>query len=256
VYTANQTTREPVTRRAIGLDLGKAVDFTALTVLEWTWPPSPLPALAPPSPPSPITAPALTAGSQRPAPGKPTYNVTALKRWPLGTSYVTISEWFVRLFQSPDLAGLKNPPPVLVVDETGVGAAVVQMLYAELSKARVSGEMLGVTITAGSAVSLAGIGRWRVAKKQLASVLVTLFQGKRLNIAPLADRDLLIREAQAFSVKVTPAGNETFESWRENDHDDMVLSLALACWAAENIRFPAWPPPDRGPILAPPPDRR
>jgi hypothetical protein len=29
---------------------------------------------------------------------------------------------------------------------------------------------------------------------------------------------------------MTAAGNETFESWRERDHDDLVLSVALACW--------------------------
>jgi hypothetical protein len=36
----------------------------------------------------------------------------------------------------------------------------------------------------------------------------------------------------AFQVKITAAGNETFESWRERDHDDMVLAVVLACWAA------------------------
>jgi hypothetical protein len=46
-------------------------------------------------------------------------------------------------------------------------------------------------------------------------------------------RACLSREAQNFTVKVTPAGNETFESWRESEHDDLVLALALACWAAE-----------------------
>jgi hypothetical protein len=25
------------------------------------------------------------------------------------------------------------------------------------------------------------------------------------------------------------AGNEIFEAWRERDHDDVVLALALAC---------------------------
>jgi hypothetical protein len=28
------------------------------------------------------------------------------------------------------------------------------------------------------------------------------------------------------------------EAWREGDHDDMVLSVALACWAGE--RFLKW----------------
>jgi hypothetical protein len=36
-------------------------------------------------------------------------------------------------------------------------------------------------------------------------------------------------------VKITPALNETFEAWRERDHDDLVLSVGLASWLAENV---------------------
>jgi hypothetical protein len=50
-------------------------------------------------------------------------------------------------------------------------------------------------------------------------------------------RDLL-RELETFKVKVTESLNETFESWRERDHDDLVLALALAAWTAER-----WVPP-------------
>jgi hypothetical protein len=121
----------------------------------------------------------------------------------------------------------------MVVDETGVGTAVVEMILGALRRARAPGGFAAVTITGGSAVSQAGEGRWRVAKKELAGVLVALFGGHRLRIAPLPETAVLIREAQNFSVKVTPAGNETFESWRESEHDDLVLALALACWAAE-----------------------
>ena len=88
-----------------------------------------------------------------------------------------------------------------------------------------------------------------MAKKQLASVLVTLFAGHRLNIAEVPERAVLIKEAQAFSVKLSPEGNETFESWREAEHDDLVLALALACWAAEWIDWRKevpWPPTGSG----------
>jgi hypothetical protein len=33
--------------------------------------------------------------------------------------------------------------------------------------------------------------------------------------------------------KISDSGNEQFESWRERDHDDLVLAVALAVWAAE-----------------------
>jgi len=30
-------------------------------------------------------------------------------------------------------------------------------------------------------------------------------------------------------------GHDSYEAWREGDHDDIVLSLAVACWSAENM---------------------
>jgi hypothetical protein len=199
-----------VYRRVVGLDLGKAVDFTALTVLDWIEGPSPV------------------------------YTCAALRRWPLGASYTDISLWLARFFLAQP-AETPRPDPVLVVDETGVGSAVCEMIRSAMIRANVQGGFVGVTITAGSAASCVGPGRWRVAKKQLASVLVTLFQSRRLRIAPVPERETLIKEAQSFSVRITPAGNESFESWRDSEHDDLVLSLGLACWAAEWVQLPPWP---------------
>ena len=43
----------------------------------------------------------------------------------------------------------------------------------------------------------------------------------------------LVRELLDFRVKITVAANETFGTWREGQHDDLVLAVALACWQAE-----------------------
>jgi hypothetical protein len=40
-----------------------------------------------------------------------------------------------------------------------------------------------------------------------------------------------------MQVKVSTAGNEQFGAWREGAHDDLVLAVALACWAVE-IAYP------------------
>jgi hypothetical protein len=90
-----------------------------------------------------------------------------------------------------------------------------------------------------------------VAKKELVSVLQVLLQSRRLKIAPLPERDLLLREFQTFRVKVTAAANETFEAWRERDHDDMVPAVAIAAWLGEHVGVPFQVPP-----LAPPPEPR
>ena len=44
---------------------------------------------------------------------------------------------------------------------------------------------------------------------------------------------MLVRELENFRAKITPAGRDTYEAWREGDHDDTVLATALACWFGE-----------------------
>ena len=61
-----------------------------------------------------------------------------------------------------------------------------------------------------------------------------LMQTKRLKVASaLREARILIQELSTFKVKITLAGNETFEAWRERDHDDLVLALAVAVWYAQ-----------------------
>ena len=55
----------------------------------------------------------------------------------------------------------------------------------------------------------------------------TLVRWRRTNLA------ILVRELQQFQVKITQAAHETFGVWREGQHDDLVLAVALACWWAE-----------------------
>ena len=65
-------------------------------------------------------------------------------------------------------------------------------------------------------------------------MLQVLLQSGRLRIArELEHAETLQKELAAFRVKVTAAGNETFEARRERDHDDLVLAVALAAWLGE-----------------------
>jgi len=37
-----------------------------------------------------------------------------------------------------------------------------------------------------------------------------------------------------FRAKIDPAtAHDSYSAWREQDHDDLVLSVALACWWGE-----------------------
>jgi hypothetical protein len=191
----------PALRYFVGLDLGQMSDFTALAVLE-----------------RPLLASGAASKARRPA-----YSVRYLKRWPLGTSYPEVARDVLRLLEVPPLPGC-----ALVVDETGVGRPVVELLAEGLVGADCW--LWPVSITAGSAVTWEKDGSCHVAKLRLVSVLQALLQSDRLRIAAALPE---ATELGTFSVKITAAGNETYAAWRERDHDDLVLAVALAAWLGE-----------------------
>jgi hypothetical protein len=189
----------------VGLDLGQLQDFSALCVVERMTPPE----------------------------GEPTYAVRHLRRWPLGTAYTTIAADVADTAYRPALGR-----PRIAADATGVGQAVMEMVRGAL-RAKAGDErgvsLCPVLITGGQAVTRAPDLTWHVAKVELVSVLQALLSSRRLKIAAeLPEAGILIEELKAFRAKITVAGNETFGAWRERDHDDLVLAVALALWLAEN----------------------
>jgi hypothetical protein len=186
----------------IGLDLGQAADFSALAVLE-------------------RTGPAPESGYRYELP----YAVRHLQRFPLGTAYTAIVPAVAELARSEPLHGA-----ALVVDQTGVGRAVVDLFR----HGGMRGRLIPVTITGGYAVTLGQEGARRVPKKELITCLQVLLQARRLKIAQtLPEAGTLVRELENYRVKVTEAANEVFGNWREGQHDDLVLAVALAAWWAE-----------------------
>jgi hypothetical protein len=201
---------EPVVLHAVGLDLGQAQDFSALVVVEYE-----------------DTA------------DEPVYQVGHIHRWALGTPYTQVVRdvealllrsplcWRVPLVAKPE--GWRQP--ALVVDKTGVGNAVLELFDRETLKA----DLHPALITSGHSSRRDESGTWHVAKVQLVSVLQAMLQSGRLKIdANLELAGTLAEELKRFKVKVTAAGHETFEAWRERDHDDIVLSLGLALFVAEH----------------------
>jgi hypothetical protein len=188
-----------------GLDLGQSADYSVLAVVQRTWP-------------------ARTGGPKdREGCG---YAVRHLRRWPLKTSYQVIVADVGQLLARPPLSW-----PLLAVDQTGVGAAVVDTLRA----ARIPAVLRPICITGGTTTAYGLDNATHVPKKELVGVLQILLQNRRLKIAPMPERAALVEELDNFRVKITAAANETFESWRERDHDDMVLAVALACWLGESM---------------------
>jgi hypothetical protein len=114
---------------------------------------------------------------------------------------------------------------ILVLDATGCGRPVVDIFRRYGLGVK---KLAPVTITAGSHATCQG-GWWTVPKRDLAGAVAVGLEQRTLRIAPgLKLAPVLAQELTTFRVKTTAAGNETFESWRERDHDDLVLAVALA----------------------------
>jgi hypothetical protein len=65
-----------------------------------------------------------------------------------------------------------------------------------------------------------------------------------LKVAPdLAEGETFVSELSNFKVKISAAGHDSYNAWRESIHDDLVLSVALAAWFGERRVLPthvAW----------------
>jgi hypothetical protein len=89
---------------------------------------------------------------------------------------------------------------------------------------------VGVTITAGNQER-----GTNVPKRNLVSALQVAFSTGRLKIASGLDlAPVLKEELRNFRMKINLAtGHDSYEAWREGEHDDLVLAAALAVWAAD-----------------------
>ena len=150
--------------------------------------------------------------------------------------------------------------PVLAIDATGVGAPVVDMFKAEfkgsiphttptswvrydrfgrrvqrppveVSEPKVGVVLKPIQITGGDQVTREG-GVTRVPKRDLVSAAQVALQTGRLKIASdLKDAQTLVRELENFQMKISlDTGHDSYGSWREGAHDDLVLAVALALW--------------------------
>jgi hypothetical protein len=175
----------------VGLDLGQANDYTALSILE----------------------------KLQKEEKESIYHVRHLERI-RGMPYPDIVNKIVKMMCSPKLDSAS-----LIIDQTGVGAPVVDLFKQAGLKP------IGVLIHGGDKVTHEG-GSWRVPKRDLVGVLQVLLQTSRLKVASkLALGSVLSQEMLNFKVTINPeTAHDSYSAWREADHDDLVLCVALACW--------------------------
>ena len=194
----------------VGLDLGQSNDYTALAVIE-----------------------KVEGDHER----DPDLHLRHLERYPLRMPYPDMVARVATLLEDPQLRSTYLDrrlgrrileEPELLVDATGVGRPVVDLFKERGLRYK------AITITGGNKVTGIG-GGYGVPKRDLIGALEVPFHSGRLKVAAgLRLWETLRAELQTFRRKVSlTTGMDTYEHWRESDHDDLVLAAALACWGAE-----------------------
>jgi hypothetical protein len=156
------------------------------------------------------------------------YEAVHLERLPLDMPYPAQVEHIFRLMHRKPLDTARL---TLAIDYTGVGRPIV-----DLAEDRAL-HPIGISITGGSEENWdKDRTRARVPKRDLISGLQIAAQNDRLKVASgLQFGPILAQELQTFKVKIDIlTAHDSYGSWRENEHDDLILATAIALWVAEN----------------------
>jgi hypothetical protein len=131
----------------------------------------------------------------------------------------------------PSRHRVAKPKAELLVDKTGVGRGVTDTLKERGLK------FTGIVIHGGETTHNTD-GAYHVPKKDLVAALEVPFDKGTLKIAEgLELWPALREELQSFRRKQNPkTSHVSFEHWRDSDHDDLVLAVAMACWGATSRR--------------------
>lgn len=205
-------------RMIVGIDLGTQIDNTAVTVIHEV-----------------IRPLDMWGPDQRQLISAPERAIVAAYRLRLGLDYSKIADHIVSLRENPALMG----DATVAIDLTGLGRPVASLL-----RERGFSDFVGVVITSGDNAREVSFDEWRVAKSYLVGGLsAALSQAKLLAAEGLPDATELRRQLEDYQIEVTASGHVTANA-AAGSHDDMVISTALAWFAAEHIGPPHKPVTD------------
>jgi hypothetical protein len=169
------------------------------------------------------------------------YDARWLERFPLQTSYPVLA----RLVRER-LAKL-GQRCLLVIDVTGVGRGVVDLFREEWMtvdpltherQPRPDKPLIIAVTLLTSAMHQPTAPSWdehHVPKRDVVmALMLTLQQGRFRAARGLKEAAMLFKEGQNFQWKVTAAGNDQYGAWREGQHDDLLLAVAVALWWGES----------------------
>jgi len=197
----------------IGLDLGKAADYTAVAAVQ-------------------AVKERLECNDSAGMPMFGTFlHCRHLHRYQLNTMYTEIVDDMASMVNHPEL---KRDGYLLIPDATGVGAPVIELLAQRKIK-----QMPIYIIGLGKEHVDEDSGYMLIPKRDLITNLVVAFETSQIKFAKGLEYERLITdELTNFRMKKTKAANDIFEA-REGEHDDLVLALSLAVYFAKRHRWTA-----------------
>jgi hypothetical protein len=199
----------------VGLDLGQSLDHSALAVVER----------------ADLTLDEIDHMTYERLTER-RYRIRFLERVALGTPYPNVVERVRAKVRAKPLVG----ECTLVMDATGVGAPVVDML----KRAQLGCKIEPVILTGGEWASQAE-GVWCVPKQDLVAGLRVMLEKRELGLpAKFGASRLLVKEMAEMETRQGGRGGLKFGARREGGHDDLVMASALACWRARRRAPGIW----------------
>jgi len=184
-------------RLFIGLDLGQQYDFTVITAVS----------------------------SYRTDHREITHTLEYIHRFPLKMSYSVMANQ-VTSFVTSSRVKLYNP--TLIVDFTGVGAPVYDMLVKNGLKP------VAFTITGGTQPNITNRHKMSVPKRDMVASLQIALQNRNIKIpSNINELEQLKSEIQNFHIKIDKSSSTTFGALRDSVHDDIIMALCMSIWYAD-----------------------
>lgn len=201
----------------IGVDLGQAADYTAVTHTRW-WRDKVARI-------NPSWDDRWRAGDMRPTRSANRYELLSIwreRRIPYDRVVSAITK-MTRQVEEQHKAQWR-----LIMDATGVGRPIYDLLVKERLRP------VAITLTGGTQAGTNDIG-YTVPKRDVIVALQVASQSGRLRYAGnIAYKRQLQDELQNMHMKINiRTGHDSYEAWREQEHDDIVLAEALPIWYAE-----------------------
>ncbi len=153
------------------------------------------------------------------------YDLVAMGR-KQGLPYDQIVDWVIRTLKRPEFN--RAQPPEFLLDATGVGVAVRDMLKAKGVRAK------AVTITSGETLSRQG-ANIHLGKARLIGKFLGAFDAGKVHVNPnMPIWPQVEREMLSFRAEMSSQGRVKLEA-EPGENDDMLFALAMTVWYGEEI---------------------